>query len=79
VVISAVLTLLCTGCRNRDAGSGEVQVRMAVGSQIELAYLPSILGAQLGFYKQERAGSSKGKDGALAVRVASAFSSGDMD
>ncbi len=56
IVLLALATLSMTACgSNRSAGSagGGTAVRIAVGGQNQLLYLPTTLARELGFYKEE--------------------------
>lgn len=49
-----VAILLSAGCRQQQlAKTGLIPVRMAIGSQTEMVYLPSTLADRLGFYEAE--------------------------
>jgi len=52
VMLMAVLVAAVASCRKPDAGSG-IRVRLAIGGQTQMVYLPTTLADVLGFYKAE--------------------------
>jgi len=54
LAVAAVLTAVATGCRGgRRSDAGLIPVRIAVGGQPQLVYLPTTLAGLLGYYRQE--------------------------
>jgi NitT/TauT family transport system substrate-binding protein len=50
--VAAFAVLACTACGPREQG-GAPTVRLAVGGQNQMVYLPTTLAQELGFYKEE--------------------------
>ena len=51
-MILVFVGLLAAGCASRDHAGGQ-HVRLAIGGQNQLVYLPTTLARELGFYKEE--------------------------
>jgi len=52
VIIAAAVTAAGTACGGSDRGSG-TRVRIAIGGQTQMVYLPTTLAKELGFYQAE--------------------------
>jgi sulfonate transport system substrate-binding protein len=51
-IVLCTVAILCSGCA-RGGGSTAPHVRLAIGGQNQLVYLPTTLAQELGYYKEE--------------------------